>query len=175
MNRLVGLLLVLFVLAMALSIGFGIALETRAPTTTTSISTVTLTTSNTVEVVSIRTVTLSSFSTVEPVTITEEIIGVVTPQTALLKVIVSPASPNCTILLPTFVTPILGYNRTEFILPNGDLNSTISVVSTVTSFSQMPSAQTAYTTITESGNIEVNTTIVSGNSTTVTSTCPVYA
>lgn len=157
MNSLSGVLLVLFVIATALAVGFGYAFETKSPVTMTSLRTVTVTTSNTVELA----------------TITEEIIGVITPQTATLKIIVSPASPNCTILIPTLT--IIGYNTTRYVLPKDYLNSTFSIISTVTTFSQMPSAQTAFTTITESGNIEINTTITTGNSTITTSTCPVYA
>jgi len=160
MNRLAGILLILLVIAIAFLSVLGYAFETKTPVTTTSIKTVTLTTSNKVALV----------------TITEQIIGVVTPQTVTFTITVSPASPNCTIELPTLT--IIGYNTTEFILPSGNLNSTFSVASTFTTFSQMPSAQTAYTTITESGNIEVNTTITSDNSTITTSTCPtlyVYA
>lgn len=120
------------------------------------------------------TVTVTSGS-VESVTITEEIIGVMTHQTATVKIVASPASPNCTIMIPTLVTRILDYNTTEYVYAkNQDLSSTFSRVSTVTKFSQMPNPQTSFTTITESGNIEVNTTITSDNSTIVSSTftCP---
>jgi len=156
MNRLAGILLILLVIAIAFASALGYAFETKAPVATTSVKTITLTTSNKVELA----------------TITEEIVGVVTPQTAYLTIEVSPVNPNCTIEIPTLI--ILGYNTTEFILPSDNLNSTFSIVSTVTTFSQMPNAQTAYTTITESGNIEVNTTITSGNTTITTSTCPAY-
>jgi hypothetical protein len=159
MNRLAGIFLVLFLIAIAFAATLGYAFETKPLVTTTSV----------------RTTTLTNSGTVESVTITEEIIGVVTPQTATIKIIVSPASPNCTILIPTLVTPILGYNTTEYVFASQNLSATFSIVSTVTTFSQMPSAQTAFTTITESGNIEVNTTITSNNSTITTSTCPVYA
>ena len=160
MNRLAGIFLVLLVIVIAFAATLGCAFETKTLVTTTSVKTVTLTTSNKVVLV----------------TITEEIIGVVTPQTFTFTITVSPASPNCTIEYP--ILTIIRYNSSEFILPSGNLNSTFSVASTVTTFSQMPSPQTAFTTVTESGNIEVNTTITSDNSTITTSTCPtlsVYA
>ena len=83
------------------------------------------------------------------------------------------ASPNCTIVIPTISPPIIGYNKTIFILPQENASSTYSIVSTFTTFSQM-SAQTTFTTITVS-NAEVKTTVTSGNSTITTLTCPAYA
>ena len=178
MNRFVGILLILLLIIIAFASVLGYAFETKTPITTTltdSSGGTTLTVLNVATVENNKTTTVTLTNPISSVTITEEIIGVVTPQTATLEIIVSPASPSCTILIPHFVVPILGYNTTEFILPSGNLNPTFSVVSTITTFSQMPSPQTAYTTITESGNIEVNTTITSANSTITTSTCPVHA
>jgi len=166
LNRLAGILLILVLIAITFASVLGYAFETKAPATVTSV----------------KVVPGSASGKVQLVTITEEIIGVVTPQTATLTIEVSPASPNCTIGIPTFNPPIIEYNTTEFLLPFDNENSasvhpnsTFSVVSTVTTFSQMPNAQTAYTTVAESGNIEVNTTITSVNSTITTSACPVYA
>jgi len=123
---------------------------------------------------SLRTITLSPTGTVESVTITEEIIGVITPQTVTLTYEV--LDSNCTVLEPTEF--VLGYNTTEFILPDNNLNSSaiFSIVSTVTNFTQMPTPSvTTYTTTTVSGNVETAyTTITTGNNTIISSTfsCP---
>jgi len=137
----------LFIIAVAFAATLGYAFETKPLVTTTSVKTITLTTSN----------------KVQSETITEQIIGVFSPETVTVTYEVE--GPNCTIPLPA---PIIGYNTTEFILPSGGLNSTFSIVSTSTTFSQMPTPPTTYTTITES----INSTNTAGNSTVMTFSCP---
>ena len=152
MNRVIGILGVLLVITIAFAASFGYAFATKGPITMTQV----------------RTITVSN--SVYLVTMTEKVIGVITPQTATLTII---ASPNCTIMIPTIYPPIIYYNKTIFILPQENASSTYSIVSTFTTFSQM-SAQTTFTTITVS-NAEVKTTVTSGNSTITTLTCPAYA